>query len=65
MHYQRDGFMRQIINQGGLAIIQQHSIRARSNKFFDHFSQAALFGAANPSRSRNTVQALQFRTRQG
>ena len=31
------------INKGGLAIIQQHTIRARSNKFFDHFSQAALF----------------------
>jgi catalase len=29
--------------KGGLAIIQQHTIRARSNKFFDHFSQAVLF----------------------
>jgi len=51
--------------KGGLAIIQQHTIRARSNNFSTTSAKRHCFDAANPSRAGIRVQALQFRTRQG
>ncbi len=84
---QRDGHMRQTINQGrvsyqpnslgraapckqkptwaGLSVTLKNStrakVRARGEKFFDHFSQAALFwrSQSHPERA-HIVQALRF-----
>ncbi len=84
---QRDGFMRQTINQGRVSYhpnsigggcpmqakadmggfvsyaerINGAKIRARSEKFFDHFSQAALFWRSQSApEQEHMVQALQF-----
>ncbi len=84
---QRDGHMRQTINQGRVSYqpnslgggcpmqakadmggfisfaekIDAPKVRARSEKFFDHFSQAALFwnSQSHPEKS-HIVQALRF-----
>ena len=84
---QRDGHMRQTINQGRVSYqpnsigggcpmqakadmggfvsfaekIDAPKVRARSEKFFDHFSQAALFwNSQSPPEKAHIVQALRF-----
>ena len=84
---QRDGFMRQTINRGRVALPAEHArrrlpvqarrraggfvtypeaidgpkVRARGEKFFDHFSQATLFwNSQSEPEKQHIVQALRF-----
>jgi catalase len=84
---QRDGFMRQMINSGGVSYspnslggnspaqvpaadggfvsfaerIDARQIRARSDSFFDHYSQAAMFFHSQSEAEQNhIVRALRF-----
>ncbi len=86
-NHQRDGHMRQTINQGRVAYepnslgggcpfqamvkdggfasyaekIDAHKVRERSESFFDHFSQAALFfNSQSPPEQDHIVNALRF-----
>ncbi len=86
-NYQRDGHMRQTINQGRVSYepnslgggcpmqakadwggfvsyaekIDAHKVRARSESFFDHYTQARLFYISqSPTEQTHIVDALRF-----